>query len=79
MAELNQQGRVTNGILRDGVPAVFVTGVTELSGAVTDILALRNGELCNIVISEQTGVSKLVYPFCASSAWSWPISSTAPA
>ena len=65
MAELNQQGRVTNGILRDGVPAVFVTGVTELSGAVTDILALRNGELCNIVISEQTGVSKLVYPFCA--------------
>ena len=63
MAELSQQGRVTKGSLRDDVPAVFVTGVTELSGTVTDVLALRNGELSNIVLSEQTGVSKLVYPF----------------
>lgn len=65
MAELNQQGRVTNGTLRNGVPAVFVTGMTDLPGGVTDVLALRNGELCNIVISERTGVSKLAYPFCA--------------
>ena len=64
MAELSQQGRVTKGCLRDDVPAVFVTGVTELSGTVTDVLALRNGELSNIVLSEQTGVSKLVHPFC---------------
>ena len=63
MAELIQQGKMTKGCLRDGVPAVFVTGVTELSGAVTDVLALRNGELSNIALSEQTGISKLVYPF----------------
>ena len=63
MAELSQQGRVTKGCLRDDIPAVFVTGVTELPGAVTDILALRNGELSNIALSEKTGISKLVYPF----------------
>lgn len=64
MAELSQQGRMTKGCLRNDVPAVFITGVTELSGAVTDVLALRNGKLSNIVLSEQTGVSKLVNPFC---------------
>ena len=64
MAELIQQGKMTRGCLRDDVPAIFVTGVTELSGAVTDVLALRNGELSNIALSEQTGISKLVYPFC---------------
>lgn len=63
MAELSQQGRVVSGTLRDGVPAVFVTGVVEQSGAVTDVLALRNGELSSLLLSEQTGVSKLVYPF----------------
>ena len=64
MAELIQQGKMTRGCLRDDVPAIFVTGVTELSGAVTDVLSLRNGELSNIALSEQTGISKLVYPFC---------------
>ncbi len=63
MAELSQQGRLTAGTLRDGVPALFVTGVTEQSGAVTDILALRNGELTNIVLSEATGVSGEIAPF----------------
>lgn len=63
MAELIQQGKMTKGCLRDDVPAVFVTGVTELSGAVTDVLALRNGELSNIALSGQTGASKLVYSF----------------
>ena len=63
MAELSQQGRLTPGTLRGGVPALFVTGVTEQSGAVTDILALRNGELSNIVLSEATGVSGEIAPF----------------
>lgn len=63
MAELSQQGRLTSGTLRGGVPALFVTGVTEQSGAVTDILALRNGELSNIVLSEATGVSGEIAPF----------------
>lgn len=64
MAELSQQGRLRAGTLRGGEPALFVTGVTEESGAVTDILALRNGELTNIVISESTGVSGEISPFC---------------
>lgn len=63
MAELSQQGRVRGGTLRGGVPAVFCTGVTDLSGAVTDVLTLRDGELCNVAVSESTGVSRLVYPF----------------
>ncbi len=64
MAELSQLGRLSVGRLRDGQPALFVTGVTEQSGAVTDILALRNGELANIVLSEATGVSGEIAPFC---------------
>lgn len=63
MAELNQQGRLYTGQLRGGRPALFVTGVTEESGAVTDVLALRNGELTNIVLSEATGVSGVIAPF----------------
>lgn len=63
MAELSQQGRLNAGTLRGGEPALFVTGVTEQSGAVTDVLALRNGELCNIVLSEATGVSGEIAPF----------------
>ena len=63
MAELSQQGRLNPGTLRGGEPALFVTGVTEQSGAVTDVLALRNGELTNIVLSEATGVSGEIAPF----------------
>lgn len=65
MAELSQQGRVTKGLLRGEVPAIFVTGVTELSRAITDILAVRNGELSNIVLSETTGVSGEIAPYCS--------------
>lgn len=64
MAELSQQGRLSAGTLRGGEPALFVTGVTEQSGAVTDVLALRNGELTNLVLSEDTGVSGEIAPFC---------------
>ena len=64
MAELSQQGRVTAGTLRTGEPALFVTGVSEQSGAVTDVLAVRNGELANIVLAEATGVSSVLAPFC---------------
>ena len=65
MAELNQQGRVTQGTLREEAPALFVTGVTDLARAVTDILAVRNGELANIVLSDLTGVSGEIAPFAA--------------
>lgn len=64
MAELNQQGRLRTGKLLSGEAALFVTGVTEQSGAVTDILAVRNGELTNIALSEATGVSGEIAPFC---------------
>lgn len=63
MAELSQQGRVTGGMLRDGAPALFITGVEEGTWAVTDILALRNGELSNIVLSDATGVSGEIASF----------------
>ncbi len=63
MAELSQHGRLNAGKLKAGEFALFVTGVTEQSGAVTDILAVRNGELTNIVLSEATGVSGEIAPF----------------
>ena len=65
MAELSQQGRVSSGILEDGLPALFVTGVTEVPRAITDILTLRNGELANVVVSDTTGVSAEIAPFCS--------------
>ena len=65
MAELSQQGRVTRGMLEEEIPALFVTGVTEMPRAITDILAVRNGELSNIVLSEVTGVSSQIAPYCS--------------
>lgn len=64
MAELSQQGRVTSGTLQDGTPALFVTGVTDTAESITDILTLRNGELTNIALSEQSGVSAEISTFC---------------
>ena len=64
-AELSQQGRVTRGMLEGEIPALFVTGVTEMPRAITDILAVRNGELSNIVLSEVTGVSSQIAPYCS--------------
>ena len=63
MAELSQQGRVRAGTLRDGGAAVFVSGVTDQSMHVTDILTLRGGEIANIVIDQTTGVSGEISPF----------------
>ena len=63
MAELSQQGCVTYGVLEGDIPALFVTGVTEMPRAITDILAVRNGELSNIVLSEVTGVSSQIAPY----------------
>ena len=51
MAELSQQGRVKSGVLQDGTPALFVTGVEESAWMVTDILTVKNGELVNILLS----------------------------
>ncbi|WP_300636941.1 VCBS repeat-containing protein [uncultured Oscillibacter sp.] len=68
MAELNQ-GRVVSGTLRDGLPAVFATGVTtpvstELAAAaVTDILAAPEQELVNAALSSTTGVTSAVNAF----------------
>lgn len=58
MAELSgQQGRVLAGALQDGTPALFVTGVAESARTITDILAMRDQEFTNIVLSAVTGVS----------------------
>ena len=65
MAELSQQGRVSPGTLEDGLPALFITGVTEVPRAITDILTLRNGELANVAVSDTTGVSAEIARFCS--------------
>lgn len=64
MAELSsQQGRVRSGTLRDGTPALFVTGVEESTVCVTDILTIRGSELVNLSISDKTGVSTEITPY----------------
>ena len=64
MAELSQQGQVNSGTLADGVPALFVTGVSAADNrAITDILTVQNGELVNIAVSDVTGVSAEISPF----------------
>ena len=65
MAELSRQGRLTRGTLAEGVPALFVTGVTDLSRSITDVLILREGELSNIVLSSTTGVTREIADFTA--------------
>ncbi|MBR4544480.1 MAG: VCBS repeat-containing protein [Oscillibacter sp.] len=65
MAELSQQGRVRSGTLRNGEPAIFVSGITDQGMAVTDILTLRGGEISNVVIDQTTGVSAEISPFCS--------------
>ena len=69
MAELSQQGKVSGGMLRDHVPALFVTGVeigaVDTPGVVFDILTEKNGELVNVVLSDITGVSSEITQFCA--------------
>ena len=65
MAELSQQGKVRSGVLQDGIPALFVTGVEESAWMATDILAVKNEELVNILLSDVTGVSSEVAPFCS--------------
>ena len=65
MAELSQQGKVTVGVLRSSDPALFITGVADGARAITDVLALRGGELTNLVLSAITGVSGEVSRFCS--------------
>ena len=68
MAQLSQQGRVRGGRLSGGAPALFLTGVesgTESPArAVYDILTVKNGEFINAVLSDATGVSSEIAPFC---------------
>ena len=64
MAELSgQQGRVQKGTLSDQTPALFITGVEDASWAITDILTIRDGELCNLLLSDVTGVSGEIVSF----------------
>ena len=62
MAELNA-GRVSSGFLRDGVPALFVSGVSDSSVEITDILLLREGEMTNAVLSDTTGVTTELFRY----------------
>lgn len=58
MAELE---RVDVGYLRGGQVALFVTGVTEDTQAVTDILTYHQDIITNIVRNDATGVSSEVF------------------
>ena len=51
--------------LRSSDPALFITGVADGARAITDVLALRGGELTNLVLSAITGVSGEVSRFCS--------------
>ena len=62
MAELSA-GQVLSGTLRGGEPAVFATGVSDSRIQVTDVLALRQGELGNLTVSDSTGVSREIYRY----------------
>ena len=59
MAELNS---VEQGTLRDGERALFVTGISEDTRAITDILIYRAEDgIANIVLSDYTGVSSEIF------------------
>lgn len=62
---LNQlaAGQVVSGALRDGKPALFVTGVTSYGASVTDVLWLREGLLANAARSPNTGISSDIYRY----------------
>ena len=52
--------RVLTGRLTDGVPAIFVEseGRYNEGNLVTDVLAFRNGELANVSLKGQSGISE---------------------
>ena len=52
--------RVLTGLLTDGVPAIFIDseGRFDEGSLVTDVLAVRNGELANISLRDPSGVSE---------------------
>lgn len=58
MAELRSMDL---GTLREGGRALFVTGVSEDTEAITDILTYRDGGIVNIVRSDYTGVSSEIF------------------
>lgn len=63
MAELGRGG-VVSGKLTENQPAIFITGVSEKSMAVTDILIWRSGRLTNITADPISGKSTAVWPYC---------------
>lgn len=60
--------RMKKGVIEGGVQAVFVSGVYQSTGLVTDILVCKDGALANITISEgsmtsiQTLKNYIIYP-----------------
>lgn len=49
------------GTLRDGCPAIFVTGVEAEARTITDILVYKEPELVNIVLNSATGASSEIF------------------
>ncbi len=49
--------RVKAGLLADGHQGLYVSAVYDTSAVLTDILAVRDGQLVNITLDEKSGVS----------------------
>lgn len=65
MAELNSGSVVSGKLTRDGLPAVFATGINNQGIAVTDILTYQDGlGLTNVALDDATGRSKVTYNYC---------------
>ena len=60
VAEL-KTGSVVLGTLRDGQPALFVSGIGENGAALTDVLSLKEAGLENITLSEFTGITTEIF------------------
>jgi hypothetical protein len=52
---------VREGGLTDGGKALFVTGIVDEQNLVTDLLVLGEDGLTNLMLDEQSGVSRLIY------------------
>ena len=60
MAELS---RIKSGQIQGGTPALFVTGVENSATEITDVLTDHSGELTNITLSDDTGVTTAITRF----------------
>ncbi|MBE6972668.1 MAG: hypothetical protein E7440_02155 [Ruminococcaceae bacterium] len=57
-AGISAIGQMKADYLTDLIPALYITGELAAGGKVTDVLAVCNGELTNLTVDPETGVSR---------------------